>query len=440
MHGPQVGFALDIQRNALAHQAAQHLGQFAHHFAQRQSLGLHGLLAAEGQKLADQGCGTQRVLVDLVDFLEGRIAGLVAHQQEFAIADDDGEQVVEVMRHAAGQLADCLHLLRLGELGFQRLLFGDVHQIENGLAGHGAGKEFGHAFFAIGRLHAAQFDGGQAGFAGRGLADQRHHLGAFARLHQIAEILVGERASRAEEFRQRRIGFADGARGIGKGHAHWGVAEQVAGIFHRARRRSRYGCGDGGSRCNGSRPVQDRLGRGAGGQARGEPPGGLLVRQGTHGGDDLEPRHDLEGFLAGAAFAGVPRQAIEHGGRRLARQRQFRRRRGFQLAHARHAAIDGVAVQHRPALAGDGPGDIGLGGGFGDPQGILGGAAAARPDGIDQEEGNQGDADQHRKARHPGLGHDHGNDSRGKSQQAEGDRSPAPGAGRHPDGSRGKGA
>src|SRR4029078_1207874 len=46
--------------------------------------------------------------------------------QEIEAAYDDGEQVVEVMRHAAGELTNCLHLLRLAELGLDRLHFGLV--------------------------------------------------------------------------------------------------------------------------------------------------------------------------------------------------------------------------------------------------------------------------------------------------------------------------
>jgi hypothetical protein len=37
------------------------------------------------------------------------------------VPDDDGEQVVEVVRHAAGKSADRLHLLRLVELLFEPL-------------------------------------------------------------------------------------------------------------------------------------------------------------------------------------------------------------------------------------------------------------------------------------------------------------------------------
>ena len=136
MHRPEIGAMLELEVDAFAQQTAQHQRQFADHVAQRQHLGLHGLLAREGQKLAHQRRRAQRVLVDLVDLLERGIARLMAHQEEFAIADDDGQQIVEVMRHAAGELAHRLHLLRLREFGFERLLLGDVDQIEDHAGRH----------------------------------------------------------------------------------------------------------------------------------------------------------------------------------------------------------------------------------------------------------------------------------------------------------------
>ena len=39
-------------------------------------------------------------------------------EQHFALADDGGEDAVELMRDAAGQLADGLHFLRLKQLRF----------------------------------------------------------------------------------------------------------------------------------------------------------------------------------------------------------------------------------------------------------------------------------------------------------------------------------
>ena len=108
--------------------------EFADDVAQRQHARLQRLLAREGEKLAHQRRGAQRVLVDLVDLLERGIARLVAHQQEFGIADDDGEQIVEVVRHAARELAHGLHLLRLREFGLERLLLGHVDEIEDDAA------------------------------------------------------------------------------------------------------------------------------------------------------------------------------------------------------------------------------------------------------------------------------------------------------------------
>ena len=43
------------------------------------------------------------------------------HQQQFGIAPDDGQHVVEIVRHPAGKLAHRLHLLRLAELGLKFL-------------------------------------------------------------------------------------------------------------------------------------------------------------------------------------------------------------------------------------------------------------------------------------------------------------------------------
>ena len=53
-------------------------------------------------------------------------SGIEIGQQQLAVAENHGQQVVEVVRHAAGQPADGLHLLRLLELLLQRAAFGDV--------------------------------------------------------------------------------------------------------------------------------------------------------------------------------------------------------------------------------------------------------------------------------------------------------------------------
>ena len=198
MHRPEIGACSSLRSMPSRNSRRSIMREFADHIAQRQHLGLHGLLAREGEKLAHQRRGAQRVLVDLVDLLERGIARLMAHQQEFGIADDDGEQIVEVVRHAAGQLADRLHLLRLGEFGLQRLLLGDVDEIEDhAAAAERAGEQFRHAFFLAG---GAQFGGGDVVRALRRLGDEFGDARAVGGIDQVAE-----RAARQARRRRRRI-------------------------------------------------------------------------------------------------------------------------------------------------------------------------------------------------------------------------------------------
>jgi len=59
------------------------------------------------QVLGALGCAGDHVEI-------ARILGVAfAAQQALDAAGDDGEQIVEIVRHAAGQLPDRLHALRL---------------------------------------------------------------------------------------------------------------------------------------------------------------------------------------------------------------------------------------------------------------------------------------------------------------------------------------
>ena len=78
---------------------------------------LQHLLAAEGQQLAGQRrprarrpCGSRSTSGGAGS------SGGERREHELAVAGDHGEQVVEVVGHAAGQPPDGLHLLRLAEL------------------------------------------------------------------------------------------------------------------------------------------------------------------------------------------------------------------------------------------------------------------------------------------------------------------------------------
>ena len=93
------------------------------------------LLPGEGEQATRQigpaKCCVERLVRQLVDI--GIIPFQVAQQVD--IADDDAEHVVEVMRHAAGQISDGLHFLslvelrlQLGPLGLLPVLSGEVAQ------------------------------------------------------------------------------------------------------------------------------------------------------------------------------------------------------------------------------------------------------------------------------------------------------------------------
>ena len=121
----------ELQLDILADQAAQQVRQLDQHVADIEHARLQRLLAREGQQLPHEIGGAVAVLLDLHDVGEGRVARPEPHQQQVAEPDHRGQQVVEIMRDAAGELADRLHLLRLRELHFEVLLLGDVDEMQH---------------------------------------------------------------------------------------------------------------------------------------------------------------------------------------------------------------------------------------------------------------------------------------------------------------------
>ena len=72
-------------------------------------------------------------LICMMSWKDGSVGRWLAEQQ-VGIADDGGQHVVEIVGDAAGELADRLHLLRLGEILLQRLLLGRVERVDRGAA------------------------------------------------------------------------------------------------------------------------------------------------------------------------------------------------------------------------------------------------------------------------------------------------------------------
>src|SRR5437868_196136 len=79
----------------------------------------------------------------------------MAHQKEFAVADDDGKKIVEVVCDTARQLTHRLHFLRLRDACLERLLLGYIEKIERkALRVRNAAKmDFGQPFVVSCGMH-----------------------------------------------------------------------------------------------------------------------------------------------------------------------------------------------------------------------------------------------------------------------------------------------
>ena len=84
------------------------------------------LLPAEHEQLVGQAARPPSRLLDLLDLRAHRLALLEVRHEQLAVAEDDGEHVVEIVRHAACEPPHGVHLLRLTELLFQPKALGHV--------------------------------------------------------------------------------------------------------------------------------------------------------------------------------------------------------------------------------------------------------------------------------------------------------------------------
>ena len=78
--------------------------------------GLQDLLPAEGQELPRQIRRALAGAQDLRQVVAHRVPRLETGAEHLAVAEDDRQEIVEVVRDPARELADGLHLLSLAEL------------------------------------------------------------------------------------------------------------------------------------------------------------------------------------------------------------------------------------------------------------------------------------------------------------------------------------
>jgi hypothetical protein len=120
-----------VKRDLFANEAPQQHGQIAQRFANIENLRAQCLLARKCQQMPHQTRRPVGVLLDLHDVAERWVGWLMRVEQEVGRHHDSGKHVVEIMRDAAGELADQLHLLLLGYLVFQFALRGRFQRIDN---------------------------------------------------------------------------------------------------------------------------------------------------------------------------------------------------------------------------------------------------------------------------------------------------------------------
>ena len=211
---PEIAAMHEVELDLLADQPPQQHGEIGQGVAEIEHLRPQRLAAREREQLPHQRRGAGRVLLDLHDVLERRIGRLVRVQQEVVRHHDGGQHVVEVVRDAAGELADHVHLLRLVDLVFQRAPLGGLQQIDDG--GFGVALVFldrGDEELPPALLGAVEhgLDRRDVALPFRGLVDRRDQKAAVARIHRAENRLVG-RAVGTEALRQL------GEAGIGAHH------------------------------------------------------------------------------------------------------------------------------------------------------------------------------------------------------------------------------
>ncbi len=113
--------------DVLADQSTQHLARVDDDRVQVDDARLQQLLPPECEELLCQRCRALGRLLDRFDVCPKSDVALVdLAEQEVAVYRDDGQQVVEVVRDAAGEAADRIELLRLIQAFLEALPVADV--------------------------------------------------------------------------------------------------------------------------------------------------------------------------------------------------------------------------------------------------------------------------------------------------------------------------
>src|SRR5262249_43653626 len=107
-------------------QAGEHLAEFLNDGIQIQHFELDDLLAAKRQELAGHAGGAFGGVEDFLGVFPERTVVGELFDEEFGVALNDADDVVEVVGYAASEAADGLQFSRKKELAFETLLLAEV--------------------------------------------------------------------------------------------------------------------------------------------------------------------------------------------------------------------------------------------------------------------------------------------------------------------------
>ena len=197
----------DLEIDLRSDQPAQHRVHAAYDVGEREAARPRRLPAAEREQLPREPRAAIDRLLDFHRLVARRVARGELHEQEVGGAHDAHEDVVEIVRHAAGEPSDRLELLRLAELFLERAPLGDV-----------ADEPREHRAGVDADARDGQFDG-ELGAVGAAAAQL--HLAARERAASRRQVFV-ERAQLLATIGRRQQHLDVAAE-----HAEAGVAEHL---------------------------------------------------------------------------------------------------------------------------------------------------------------------------------------------------------------------
>ena len=115
-----VGITLNVEGQARGQGRAQQSHHLCDHRSEHGGLARSRLPPAEAQNLAHQSLRARGGLANFLQTLQSQRIGARILTRQFGVAQDAGNNVVEVVRNAAGERADDPHLLRFAQLRFER--------------------------------------------------------------------------------------------------------------------------------------------------------------------------------------------------------------------------------------------------------------------------------------------------------------------------------